>query len=293
MNNINNLLVEKNGHLEVNNNLKLKLNNDQESAQFLIDSIRYWTEKRQDLFCNQYGQWESEKKEKLHEETKWSFAYKINSGCSRCKKSRTLLNQIFGDHHHFNSLPFVERTPNDREYGFSFKELLYFAENGLEMTIQLKENQKKEKIRKKNAAKNAAKARQLKKLNEKLDKKLNGLKINNELRNQILPFVNEKSLRILSADCAIVNTMKSIAANGTYCIKSGVGASDNVIVFYQNQTDYQSFQWRDAHEQKFDRPANRVRSIGKVKIITRKNVTVYVEIINEYNTRKIKFVFSR
>lgn len=276
----------------LNTELVLQFSGEQEAAQFLVEAIRFWRDKRE-LFCydNAGKRWEGEgkdaKKVGLPEE-EWHFGYKTPSDCRGCVSGQKLLDKIFGDRRKFNALPFVTYH-GDRDYSFSFDLLKHFAENGHDSTVCLIEERKQEAARKKAEAEVDQKRKLREEQNAKLAEQLGDMVVSEELRRQILPHANNKSLVIASPDVAAVLTSRSEWGSG-----GGIGYYDQVRVFCGEQVVLKEWQWRDRYSSSNDRPSLAVHAIGAVKVSENdKEVNVEVELVNNhYDNRTATYTFD-
>jgi hypothetical protein len=264
---------------------------EQESAQYLVEAIRFWRDKR-GFFCHDTTwKWEGEgnkdaKRVDLPEE-EWHFSYKTPSTCGGCVSSQKILDKIFGDHRKFNSLPFVTYH-GDRQYSFPFDLLKHFAENGHDSTVRLIEERKQEARRRESEAEVEQNAKLHEEQGAKLAERLGDTAVSEELRRQILPYADNKSLVIMSPDIAAVLTSRS-----EYESSGGIGYYDQVRVFFKNQTDIKEWQWRDRYSASNDKPWLAVHSIGAVNVSEKGNkVIVEVELVNnQYGNRTVTYTF--
>ena len=93
------------------------LRNVQETARFLMEELRFWSNKRR-VF-------DREDTFDLPEE-EWSYYYNTRRNNWQL---RLILRRLFGSYENFNDLPFVESAGNGG-WWFSFNQLKHFAENG-------------------------------------------------------------------------------------------------------------------------------------------------------------------
>lgn len=123
----------------------------------------------------------------------------------------------------------------------------------------------------------------------KLNERLGDTAISNELRRQILPYADNKSLVIASFNVAAVLTSRS-----EWGSSDGVGKYDQVRVFCGSQSDLQEWQWRDRYSASNDKPWLAVYSIGAVKTSEKDNkVIVEVELVNnKYSNRTATYTFD-
>lgn len=264
----------------LNTELALKFNSEQETAQFLVEAIRFWREKRK-FFCGSdaTSKWVGEGKKRKRidlPEKKWGFHYKTPSDCGSCVSGQEILDKIFGSRHKFNALPFVVYH-GDRQYSFSFDLLKHFTENGHDSTVHLIEEREQEEERRKAKVEDKQKRKLLKEQSAKLAKRLGDTAISEELRQQILPHADNKSLVIVSPDIAAVLTSRSEYGSGG----GSIGYYDQVRVFFGSQADMKEWQWRDRYSESDDKPWLAVHAIGTVKVSKKDNeVNVEVELVN-------------
>lgn len=123
----------------------------------------------------------------------------------------------------------------------------------------------------------------------KLNERLGDTVINNELRRQILPHADNKSLVIASSDVAAVLTSRS-----EWGSSGGIGYYDQVRVFYGSQADMKEWQWRDRYSASNDKPWLAVHAIGAVKMSEKDNkVNVEVELVNNrHGNRTATYIFD-
>lgn len=266
----------------INTELTLKFNGEQEAAQFLVEAIRFWREKRT-FFChNTTTEWTGEGKERKRivlPEEEWEFSYKTPSDCGGCVRGQEILNKIFGNCRKFNALPFVINS-SDREYFFSFDLLKHFAENGHESTACLIEEHKQEEVRKEADVEAEQKHKLLKEQSVMLVERLAGEVISEKLRQQILPYAGNNSLTIASPDVAVVLTSRSVYGSGG----GGIGYYDQVHVFFRSHAIMKEWQWRDRYSESADKPWLAVHAIGTVKVSEKDNeVHVEVELVNNHH----------
>jgi hypothetical protein len=265
--------------------------NEQEAAQFLVEAIRLWRGRR-GLFCHDttwgwVGEGKDAKRVDLPEEG-WHFSYKTPSDCSGCVSGQRILDKIFGDRQKFNELPFVTYH-GDRVYSFPLDLLKHFAENGSESTVRLIEERKQEAARKKAETEAEQQRRLREKQNTKLTEKLGDMTISEELRRQILPHANNKSLVVTSSNVAAVLTSRSECGSS-----GGVGYYSQVRVFCGSQADLKEWQWRDRYSASNDKPWLAVHSIGVVKVSEEDDkVNVEVELVNnQHDNRTATYTFD-
>jgi len=275
-------IKKKGPFYELNPEFRPQLKDEQEAAQLLVEVIRFWREKIH-MFCYQY----TPEREGDLPEYNWRFGYKTPSTCGRCVMAQNLLDKIFGDRSRFNALPFVTYE-GDRFYSFSFEMLKYFAENGYEATVRLINERKKDKLRKA-AEEELEKQRRIRAEKErKLAEKLGGRTISEELRQQIIPYADNKSLVIVSPNIAVVQTFRS-----EWGSSGGIGYYDQVRVFCGSQSEMREWQWRDRYSASNDKPWLAIDEIGNIKISEGEKVTVEVELVNKkYGNRTVTFTFD-
>jgi len=258
----------------LNDQLKVpKFKSDQEACQFLVDVVREWTGKT-GLACGGSPHREEP-------ESEWGFSYKTPSTCGGCIRAQEILDKIFGDRSKFNSLCFVQYH-GDRQYSFSFEMLKHFAENGKENTVRLMQERKQEAARKDAEAKAEEQRKLCEKQDAKLNERLGKTKISDELRQQILPFVDRETLKIVNSEIgAVVDSRSEYGSSG------GIGYWDQIRVFCGAQSQMQEWQWRDRYSARNDKPWNRINGIGKVKVSEKDNKTVVeVELLNEKHSNR-------
>ena len=280
--------IREENRYDLNYGLELDFHNKQESARFLVEVIRFW-QGRAKLFCGERTKQWDEKSEKWIDlpEEKWKFSYKTPSTCGGCVRAQRILDEIFGSREKFNALPFVT-FQGDRQYSFPFDLLEYFAENGHDSTIRLIKERGQEAARKKAEAEAERQRKLRKEQNAKLAERLDGMTISDELRRQILPYVDEPMV-IASSDVAAVLTSRS-----EWGSTGGIAYYDQVRVFCGSQADMKEWQWRDRYSASNDKPWLQVDSIGTVKISEKdKKVIVEVELVNEeYSNRTVTYTFD-
>jgi hypothetical protein len=287
--NVKQLFIKEDGDFLLNSELTLNFSSEQEAAQFLVETIRFWRDKRS-LFCHNI-MWEyngeNEKRVNLPEED-WEFNYKTPSTCGRCVSGQEILDKIFGERKKFNALPFVTYR-GDRTYSFPFDLLKHFAEHGRDCTVRLIEERKQKAARKELGVEAEEKRKLRKEQNTKLAERLSDTAVNEELWRQILPHTDNKSLVIARPDVAIVLTSRSEwGSNG------GIGYYDQVRVFCGSQADMKEWQWRDRYSEKDDKPWLAVHAIGAVEVTEKDNkVNVSVELINnQHSNRTVTYTFN-
>ncbi len=126
---------------------------------------------------------------------------------------------------------------------------------------------------------------------QEFEKKFGGMRINDSLKHQILPFMDEY-LKIAEPNTAVV--LKEIL--DTFGKGGGVGYSSKVIVFYKNQRKSKKWQWRDHYDMEDDRPELRVDDLRIVKVSDKnKKGIVYIELEleNANYTRTTTFEFDQ
>jgi hypothetical protein len=295
MESVNELFVKKTEgdktRFSINSELALRFNNEQEAAQFLVEVIRFWHKKCR-LFCGD-STWKfvgdgNERTRVDLPEDEWGFDYKTPSDCGGCVRGQEILDKIFGSRQKFNALPFVI-FHGDRQYSFRFELLKYFAENGLDSIVRLIEDRKKEEARKQSEVK-AERQRKLRQEQDvKLAERLGGKVVSDELRRQILPYVDNESLVFVSHDVAAVRDERH-----EYGSSGGVGMYDQVRVFCGSQSETQEWQWRDRYSASNDRRDLAVHSIGAVKVSKKDNrMVVEVELVNRnYGNRTATYTFD-
>lgn len=296
MQSVNELFVEKGAGKEksypLNPELRLQFSGDQEAAKFLVEAFRFWRNKR-GFFCHDVTEgWEGEgaagKKVDLPED-KWHFSYKTPSECSGCVSGQKILDKIFGDHYKFNALPFVT-FEGQRVYSFTFDMLKYFADNGLESTVRLIGDRKREVARKESEAR----AEQQRKLREeqdiKLTERLCGMVISDELRRQILPYAGNQSLVILGQP----NVAAVLTSRSEHGSSGGIGYYDQVRVFCGSQSDLKEWQWRDRYSASNDKPWLAVHGIRELRVSEKDNkMNVEVELVNnQHGNRNVTYTFD-
>jgi hypothetical protein len=276
---------------ELNAEFKPQFSNEQEATQYLVEAIRFWRGKTT-LFCGEDTQrWEGEGKDAKRvdlPEEEWNFSYKTPSTCGRCRRAQELLDKIFGDRRKFNALPFVTYH-GDRQYSFPFNLLKYFAENGYDSTVRLIEERKQEEARKKAEAEAEQQRKRREEQETKLAERLGDIVISDELRRQILPYADNKSLVIASSNVAVVLTSRS-----EWGSSGGIGKFDQVHVFCGSQADMKEWQWRDRYSASNDKPWLRVDAIGAVEVSEKDDkVEVKVELVNkQYGNRTVTYTFD-
>lgn len=284
-------LEAKGPFYELNEKLELSYKSVQKGAQFLVEAIRFWHNKR-GFFCHDNTQgWEGEGKESKRVdllEDEWTFSYKTPSTCGGCISGQRILDKIFGSRSRFNNLPFVVYH-GDRSYSFRFDLLKHFAGFGHESTVQLIEKRKKEEARKKAEAEAERQQELRKEQNDKLAEKFSDVEISDDLRRQIVPHV-DKTIVVVSKDIAIVKDSRS-----EWGSSGGIGYWDQIRVFCGGQSDMHEWQWRDRYSASQDRHDLRVNGIGQVEVSEGDGqITVKVELINkEYGNRSTSFAFDQ
>lgn len=123
----------------------------------------------------------------------------------------------------------------------------------------------------------------------KLNEQLGDTVVSEELRRQILPYADNKSLVIASPNVAAVLTSRS-----EWGSSGGIGYYDQVRVFCGSQSDIKEWQWRDRYSASNDKPWLAVHSIGAVKVSEKDNrVVVEVELVNnKHNNRTATYTFD-
>ncbi len=276
----------------LNSDLRLQFDDIQEEAKFLADLIRCWHGKVT-LFCQEcygeslYGD-DGTVKFVEYPEEEWNFTYKTPSTCGGCVRAQRILTQVFGSCARFNDLPFVTYH-GDRTYGFTFEMLTYFAQHGSEATSQLIAWREQEK-RRKEAEEKLNEERALREKKEvQLTKLLNGRKISNALKEQILEYVDNQTLKIVNKDLAVV-----VCSRSEWGSSGGVGYFSQVKVFYGSKSKMAEWQYRDRYSAEKDKPWLEVDEIGDVKIEKKDQaIIVEVELINHrYRSRMTQFQFD-
>ena len=112
---------------------------------------------------------------------------------------------------------------------------------------------------------------------------------NENLRRQIMPYVENDSLNIVNSDVAVVITSRS-----EWGSSGGIGYYDQVRVFCGSQSNMREWQWRDRYSASNDEPNLRIDSIGTVNLSEQDGrVVMEVELVNnKYGNRTTKFVFN-
>lgn len=122
-------------------------------------------------------------------------------------------------------------------------------------------------------------------LERKLVERFGEIKINDELKQQILPYVDSEKLIIGNEDLAAVVTERSERG-------AGIGYWDQVRVFLGDQNAMQEWNWRHKNDQHLDQKQLSVRNISDIKASKDKDqIIVTLELENNYGNRTVDFEF--
>lgn len=272
--------------LNKNFNFKDK-RNKRKAAEFLAKAIDYWGERGVSFFCgnNDLFIWKNEKR-KINRKNadNWNFSYKTPSSCGSCEMAQKILDLIFSNRSIFNKLPFV-RFHGDRQYSFKYKYLRLYAEKGEEFTLKEMENDKKIKAKllllKEKEEEKKRREEQMKKLKTSFS---NIDSLNKALIEQILDYADNKSLRIVNNNLALVITGRS-----SYGSVGCIAYYDQIRFFYKDKSDLQEKQTRNNSGYWTD--ANIFNQINDVVVKEEDNL-IKIKVIVSNNGRDPKSFFQ-
>lgn len=122
--------------------------------------------------------------------------------------------------------------------------------------------------------------------NKKLAERFGEIKIDDELREQISPYIDNKTLTIANGYLAAAVTERSERGKG-------IGYWDQVRVFFYDQNAMQEWNWRHKDDQHRDQKHLSVKSIGDVKMLKDGDrIIATIELINNDGSRTVDFEFS-
>lgn len=120
---------------------------------------------------------------------------------------------------------------------------------------------------------------------EKFIERFGEMKISDELKGQVLPHIDNKTLTIANEYLAAVVTERSEHGRG-------IGNWDQVRVFLQDQNTMKEWNWRHKDDQHLDKKHLRVQSIGSIEASKdRDQIIVKMELVNNYGKRTVDFEF--
>lgn len=123
------------------------------------------------------------------------------------------------------------------------------------------------------------------KINNKLKERFGEVKISDDLKKQILPYLDNDTLTIANEYIAAVRTERSERG-------AGIGFWDQARVFVHDQNAMQEWNWRHKDSQHLDQKHLRFNSIGGVKASKEgEKIVVTVELENDNKSRGVNFEF--
>ena len=125
--------------------------------------------------------------------------------------------------------------------------------------------------------------------NAKLTERLSETEVSDELRRQILPYADDKTLVVAGPNVAAV-----IGHRSEYGSSGGIGYYSQVRVFCGSQNEMQEWQWRDRYSASNDKPWLSVHNLGEIKVSVKgTKIIVEVELVNrEHGKRATTFTFD-
>jgi hypothetical protein len=274
-----NLFEKKDGMFFLNEKEVPVFSDEQEAAKFLVEVIKKWAP--QGLFVNEVtnsktGKWfqASEPPWEIPSPDELVFSYRMFRGkpdSSYDVPVVELINKILP---RFESLEFVEKKVicncgcGHFVFQIPFKKLEFFAKEGRQGFMRLKEIKITEENRRKNA---------------RVDSIAKGIAINSELRAQLVANEYRGTVKVVSPEVAVMQDRRLDYGSG-----GGTGYYDQVRVFYRTQSELKEWCWRDRYSASNDKPWLAVNDIGEVKISEQGNkVKVDVELTNIHHGNRI------
>lgn len=122
--------------------------------------------------------------------------------------------------------------------------------------------------------------------NKRLAERFGETKIDDELKEQISPYIDNKTLTIANGYLAAVVTERSERGKG-------IGYWDQVRVFFYDQNAMQEWNWRHKDDQHLDQKSLSVNSIGGIRASKDKDrISITIELVNNDGSRTVDFEFS-
>lgn len=123
-------------------------------------------------------------------------------------------------------------------------------------------------------------------IDEKLIERFGEIKISNELKQQISPYLDNKTLSIANEYLAAVVTERSERG-------AGIGFWSQVRVFLHDQNAMQEWNWRHKDSQHLDQKNLSVNNIGNIKASKNGDqIIIITELLNNDGKRDVDFEFT-